>query len=67
MDFSKTLVTVAFALIIIFTIAVLYIFWQTGSEPSTLITAFFAAILGEFGFLAWIRTNKTRSGRDERS
>ena len=64
MDFSKTLVTVAFALIIIFTVAVLYIFWQTGNEPSALITAFFAAILGEFGFLAWIRNTKTRSGRD---
>lgn len=61
-DFSKSLVIFSFFLLVVFTAVVLYIFWQTGNEPSTLITAFFAAVLGEFGFLAWIKKTKVQRG-----
>ena len=49
-----------FAVLIVFTIVMIVIFVNTGSEPSTLITCVFAAGGGEFGVLGWIKTSKEK-------
>ncbi len=55
MKFSKWVVSTIIALNVIFTAAVLYIFLKIGSEPSTLITAWFAFTTGELWALAAIK------------
>lgn len=55
MRFSKWVVSTIIALNVIFTAAVLYIFLKIGSEPSTLITAWFAFTTGELWALAAIK------------
>ena len=47
---------------VIFTIAVLAIFLQTGSEPATLIGAWFAFTTGELFLLAKIKRDKIKKG-----
>lgn len=61
MKFSKRVVTAMFALVILFTLAVLFIFYRTGSEPSTLIACVFAFVGVEGGALAWIRVTKEKT------
>lgn len=51
-------------LVIAFTVAVLYIFLTTGSEPTALVTCFFASMTGELGFCGWIY--KTKQARQQR-
>lgn len=46
--------------IIVFTVVILCIFWQTGSEPTALVTCFFAAFAGELLSLALIKRLKLR-------
>mgnify|MGYP001372787534 FL=1 len=53
--FSKKIVSLVIIMNIIFTAAVLYIFWQVGNEPSTLIAAFFGFTTIELWALAGIR------------
>jgi hypothetical protein len=48
MRYSKWIVVVVIMLNAAFTVAVLYTFLKVGSEPSTLITAWFALQLGNF-------------------
>ena len=55
MRFSKWIVTLIILLNVAFTVAVLRAFLQTGSEPSTLITAWFALTTGELWALAAIK------------
>jgi hypothetical protein len=57
-DFSKTIVSLSFVLLIIYTIAVLIIFAKTGLEPETMTKYFVGAIIGEFGFLSGIKVTK---------
>ena len=45
--FSKVIVAAVILLNILFTVAVLYVFLKTGSEPMTLIGCWFAFTTGE--------------------
>ena len=58
MDFSKALVVSVVLLNVIFAVAVLYLFALTGSEPVTLIAAWFAFTTGELWLLAKIKFKK---------
>jgi len=58
--FSKFIVTLVILLNIIFTAAVLYIFLKVGSEPMTLITAWFAFTTGELWMLSSIKKSKVK-------
>jgi flagellar basal body-associated protein FliL len=58
--FSKFIVTLVVVLNILFTAAVLYIFMMTGSEPITLIGAWFAFTTGELWMLSSIKKSKVK-------
>jgi len=60
--FSKFIVTLVVILNILFTAAVLYIFMMTGSEPITLIGAWFAFTTGELWMLSSIKKSKVKKG-----
>ena len=61
MKFSKVIVSLVILLNIIFTLAVLYIFYRIGTEPTALIAAWFGFTTGELWFLAGIRKKKMES------
>lgn len=66
MKFSKKIVSVIVVMNILFTIAVLVIFWHTGNEPMTLIGAWFAFTTGELWALSSIRKSKLKGeNKDE--
>ena len=65
MKFSKVIVSLVIALNIIFTVAVLYIFYRVGTEPTALIAAWFAFTTGELWFLAGIKKKEMESETDE--
>lgn len=66
MRFSKWVVAAVIVLNVIFTIAILYTFLQTGSEPSTLVAAWFAFTTGELLALSSIKRKEINNeGRDE--
>ncbi|NLO97059.1 MAG: hypothetical protein GX091_03135 [Peptococcaceae bacterium] len=58
--FSKLIVLLVIMLNIGFAIGVLYVFLKVGSEPTTLVTAWFAFTTGELWMLAGIKKNKIR-------
>jgi len=58
--FSKFIVILVVFLNILFTAAVLYIFMRTGSEPMTLIGAWFAFTTGELWMLSSIKKSKVK-------
>jgi flagellar basal body-associated protein FliL len=58
--FSKFIVILVVLLNILFTAAVLYIFMMTGSEPITLIGAWFAFTTGELWMLSSIKKSKVK-------
>lgn len=58
--FSKTIVILVLLLNIVFTVAVFYVFLKTGSEPSTLIGAWFAFTTVELWSLAKIKMNEPK-------
>ncbi len=63
---TSNIVLIVIAIVLIaFTITNLVLFARIGAVPDTLITAVFAACLGEFGFLAWIRNTKQKYGDEE--
>ena len=62
MKFSKAVVALVIALNVIFTVAVLFVFFRIGSEPVTLIAAFFAFTTGELWFLAGIKKREIDRG-----
>lgn len=62
MRFSKWLVAAVVALNVTFTAAVMYVFLRVGSEPTTLIAAWFAFTTGELWMLAGIRKKKLEGG-----
>ena len=63
--FSKIIIGLIIAANIMFTIAVLVIFVRVGSEPSTLIAAWFTFTTGELWLLAKIKREKIKKGDRE--
>ncbi len=53
--FSKFIVALVVLLNTLFAAAVLYIFLQTGAEPTALIAAFFSFTVGELFALAFLK------------
>lgn len=60
--FSKKVVRWVILLNAVFVVAVLAIYWHTGSEPATLIASWFAFTTGELWALAGIKKEETRQG-----
>ena len=58
--FSKLIVTLVILLNVAFTAAVLYVYLQVGSEPSTLVGAWFAFTTGELWMLSSIKKSKVK-------
>jgi len=67
MKFSKVIVSLVIALNIIFTVAVLYIFYRVGTEPTALIGAWFGFTTVELWALAGIKKREieTRNDKEE--
>lgn len=68
--FSKAIVATVVLLNTIFTAAVLYVFLKVGSEPVTLIGAWFAFTTGELWMLSSIKktkVNKKEGVNDEQN
>ncbi len=63
--FSKLIVISVIALNIVFTIAVLFVFYKTGSEPMTLVGAWFAFTTGELWMLSSIKKTKVHNERED--
>ena len=61
MKFSKAIVSLVILLNAAFTVAVLYIFYRVGTEPTALIASWFGFTTGELWFLAGIRKKKMES------
>lgn len=55
MRFSKKVITAIVTLNVVFAMAVLVVFWHTGSEPQILVGAWFAFTTGELWALASIK------------
>ena len=64
-NFSKKIVTFVIARNIIFTGVILYLFYLTSSEPTTLIAAFFTFTTAELWSLAFIKKQKEATRRSE--
>jgi len=62
--FSKKVVRWIIMLNALFVVAVLILYWRTGSEPATLIASWFAFTTGELWALAGIKKEETRQGGD---
>jgi len=62
--FSKKVVRWIIMLNALFVVAVLFLYWHTGSEPATLIASWFAFTTGELWALAGIKREETRQGGD---
>jgi len=60
--FSKKVVRWIIMLNALFVVAVLFLYWHTGSEPSTLIASWFAFTTGELWALAGIKREETKKG-----
>lgn len=58
--FDKSIVRLCIRTIIVFTIIVLFIFYRTGQEPTTLITAFFAFFGAELISLATLKVKERK-------
>lgn len=61
--FSKKIVAMIILLNVAFTIAVLYTFLKVGSEPTSLIIAWFGFTTGELWLLSGITKTKVNSGQ----
>lgn len=60
--FSKKVVRWVILLNTLFVIAVLLIYWHTGSEPAALIASWFAFTTGELWALAGIKRKEIHAG-----
>lgn len=65
MRFSKVVVSFIVVMNVVFTAAVLGIFYKVGSEPAVLIGAWFAFTTGELWALASIRKSKVKQEKGE--
>lgn len=62
---SKLIITALLVFLLLFTIACLWLFEDTGSEPAALISAVFVFCGGECGILGWIRTTKEKEAKND--
>ena len=67
MKFSKAIVALVIALNVFFTVAVLFIFYRIGTEPTALIGAWFGFTTVELWALAGIKKREIeiQNGREE--
>lgn len=65
--YSKIIVALVILMNVAFTAAVLFIYLRIGSEPKTLIAAFFAFTTGELWLLANIKRAEIKEGENARS
>ena len=65
MKFSKFIVALVILLNAAFTVAVLYIFYRVGTEPTALIAAWFGFTTVELWALAGIKKKEMESETDE--
>ena len=65
MKFSKFIVALVIALNVLFTVAVLFIFYKVGTEPTTLIGAWFGFTTIELWALAGIKKREIDVERRE--
>lgn len=63
--FSKFIVGLVILLNILFTMAILYLFYLKAQEPRFLIGAWFAFTTGELWMLAGIRNTKTKAAAEK--
>ena len=63
--FSKRIVSLVIALNVLFTVAVLCVFIRTGSEPMTLVGAFFTFTTVELWSLASIKKKKEENNESK--
>ena len=61
-DFSKSIVAAVVVLNVLFAVAVLYVFLRVGSEPSSLVVAWFSFTTVELLALAGIKRAKVKRG-----
>ena len=64
-NFSKQIVLFVILLNIIFTVSILYVFLKTGSEPMTLVGAFFAFTTVELWSLSKIKRSEIEEKANE--
>lgn len=65
MKFSKFIVALVIALNVLFTVAVLFIFYKVGTEPTSLIAAWFGFTTIELWALAGIKKREIERGETE--
>lgn len=65
MRFSKIIVAGVIILNVVFAMAVLYVFKCVGSEPTALVTAWFAFTTGELWALASIKKKEINEGGEK--
>jgi hypothetical protein len=65
MKFSKTIVALVIVLNFFFTVAVLFIFYRVGVEPTTLIAAWFSFTTVELWALAGIKKREIEIRNDK--
>ena len=65
MKFSKIIVSLIILLNVLFTVGVLYVFLRVGSEPATLIGAWFAFTTGELWMLSSIKKTKVNKENNQ--
>lgn len=63
--FSKAIVALVILMNIVFTAAVLYVFFKVGSEPTALVGAWFMFTTGELWMLSSIKKAKVKKGENE--
>lgn len=63
--FSKAIISLVVLMNIAFTVAVLYVFLKTASEPVALVGAWFAFTTGELWMLSSIKKEKVKKGDNE--
>ena len=59
-QFSKIIVTTVLILNVIFTITVLFVFWHTGTEPTSLIVSWYGFTTGELSLVGFIKKQKIK-------
>lgn len=63
-DYSKRIVALILVVALLFSASVLLIFLRTGAEPATLVSCFFAGVIGELWLLAGIKKKKIRANAE---
>jgi hypothetical protein len=65
MKFSKKIVSLIVILNVLFTIGVLVVFWHTGSEPSSLVVAWFGSFTAELWIISGIKKKKIEKEKQD--